>query len=67
MNKYSIYYKGFIDVIILHLLTTNESLYGYQIRKLINDITKEEINLTEGALYPCLHRLKKEELQNHIV
>ena len=35
-------------------------MYGYEITQLVKEITKGEIVLTEGALYPMLHKLEAE-------
>ena len=33
-------------------------MYGYQITQRVKEITKGKLNITEGALYPSLHKLK---------
>lgn len=50
--------RGSLDTIILKLLSETNEMYGYEITQKVKDITKGEINLTEGALYPALHRLE---------
>ncbi len=35
-------------------------MYGYQITQMVKDITKGELQITEGALYPLLHRLEEQ-------
>ena len=37
-------------------------MYGYELSKLVKDRTEEKIVLTEGALYPILHKLEKDNL-----
>ena len=37
-------------------------MYGYEICQLAKDRTDRQIQLTEGAIYPTLHRLEKEGL-----
>ncbi|MFT3933885.1 MAG: helix-turn-helix transcriptional regulator [Chitinophagaceae bacterium] len=59
MNKSSLY-KGCLEPIILKLLKENGRMYGYQITSMVKDITKGELQITEGALYPLLHRLEEE-------
>ena len=54
--------KGTISTIILRLLTENEEMYGYEITHRVKELTKNKINITEGALYPALHRLEAEGL-----
>ncbi|MDE1193193.1 MAG: helix-turn-helix transcriptional regulator [Arachidicoccus sp.] len=59
MNK-SILYKGCLEPIILKLLNENRRMYGYEITQRVKDLTKGELNISEGALYPLLHRLEAE-------
>ena len=59
MNK-SILYKGCLEPIILKLLNENKRMYGYEITQRVKELTKGELNITEGALYPLLHRLEAE-------
>lgn len=37
-------------------------MYGYELSKLVRDRTRDKIVLTEGALYPLLHKLEKDNL-----
>lgn len=55
-------YKGSLQTIILKLLETNTKMYGYEITQKVKGITKGELNITEGALYPALHKLEAEGL-----
>ncbi len=50
--------RGSLDTIILKLLSEQEEMYGYEITQKVKAITKGEVQLTEGALYPALHRLE---------
>lgn len=59
MNK-STLYKGCLEPIILSLLKDNGRMYGYQITQMVKEITKGELQITEGALYPLLHRLEEQ-------
>ncbi|ANI88946.1 PadR family transcriptional regulator [Arachidicoccus ginsenosidimutans] len=59
MNK-SILYKGCLEPIIMKLLHENKRMYGYEITQRVKELTKGELNITEGALYPLLHRLEAE-------
>lgn len=49
--------KGTLKPIILKLLNENERMYGYEITQKVKDLTKGKIEITEGALYPMLHKL----------
>jgi PadR family transcriptional regulator, regulatory protein PadR len=51
-------YKGALNTILLKMLKENGKMYGYEITKKVREITSNEINLTEGALYPALHKLE---------
>lgn len=55
-------YKGSLQTIILKLLTQNDKMYGYEITQKVKELTKGELNITEGALYPALHKLEAEGL-----
>ena len=59
MNK-STLYKGCLEPIIMRLLKDNGRMYGYQITQMVKEITKGELQITEGALYPLLHRLEEQ-------
>ena len=52
--------KGTLKTIVLSLLSENERMYGYEITQHVKDKTLGEIQLTEGALYPTLHKLEAE-------
>jgi len=55
-------YKGSLTTIILKLLNENDKMYGYEITQKVKEITKGELNITEGALYPSLHKLEAQGL-----
>lgn len=50
--------RGSLDTIILKLLSENDKMYGYEITQKVKNITAGELKITEGALYPSLHRLE---------
>ena len=50
--------RGSLDTIILKLLDEHDEMYGYEITQKVKEITAGEMKLTEGALYPALHRLE---------
>ena len=52
--------KGSLQTIILKLLQENEKMYGYEITQKVKEITNGEIKLTEGAMYPSLHKMEAE-------
>ncbi|PRY50300.1 DNA-binding PadR family transcriptional regulator [Arcticibacter pallidicorallinus] len=49
--------KGSLQTILLNMLHENGKMYGYEITQKVKDITKGDIKLTEGAIYPSLHKL----------
>jgi DNA-binding PadR family transcriptional regulator len=55
-------YKGSLNTIIMKLLDENEKMYGYEITQEVKKLTKGELKITEGALYPALHKLESEGL-----
>ena len=62
-------YKGTLQNIVLKLLAKEVKMYGYQITQRAKEITKGELEMKEGALYPILHKLENEgiifsEMQN---
>ena len=62
-------YKGTLQNIILKLLVKEVKMYGYQMTQRAKELTKGELLMTEGALYPILHKLETDgvifsEIQN---
>ncbi len=55
-------YKGSLATIILKLLDENDKMYGYEITQKVKELTAGELKITEGALYPALHKLEAENL-----
>ena len=53
-------YKGTLQNIVLKLLAKEVKMYGYQITQRAKELTKGELEMTEGALYPILHKLENE-------
>ena len=58
--KNSQLYKGSLTTIVMKLLEENGRMYGYEITQKVKDMTKGELKITEGALYPALHKLEAE-------
>lgn len=46
---------------VLAILAEQES-YGYEIIKKVQELSDDEIQWAEGALYPMLHRLERQKL-----
>lgn len=54
--------KGTLKTVVLSLLDKNGRMYGYEITQHVKEQTEGKIQLTEGALYPLLHRLEADGL-----
>ena len=55
-------FRGSLDTIIIKLLSENTEMYGYEITQKVKELTEGEFKITEGALYPALHRLEAKGL-----
>ena len=56
------YIKGFLEDIVLQMIQDSGKMYGYQITQKVKELTKGELKITEGALYPALHKLEADGL-----
>lgn len=54
--------KGTLQTIVLKVLSDHGKMYGYEITQRVKDMSGGTILLTEGALYPALHKLEGEGL-----
>lgn len=54
--------KGTLKPIILSLLDKHGRMYGYEITQLVKELSSGQIEITEGALYPLLHKLEAEKI-----
>jgi DNA-binding PadR family transcriptional regulator len=59
MSKNKSFLSGTLTTIILSLLKRNGKMYGYEICQSAKEETNNIIQLTEGAIYPALHKLEK--------
>lgn len=50
--------KGTLKTIVLHMLQEHGRMYGYQLTQQVRALSNEQIQITEGALYPTLHKLE---------
>ena len=53
-------YKGSLQTIIVKLLEEQDKMYGYEITQKVKELTKGQLNITEGALYPALQKIEGE-------
>lgn len=56
MNKKLL--RGSLNTIVLKLLEEHGEMYGYEITQKVKELSNDKILITEGALYPLLHRLE---------
>jgi len=54
--------KGTLQTILLKVLKDNGKMYGYEITQKVKGLSLGRILLTEGALYPTLHKLEADGL-----
>lgn len=54
--------KGTLQTVILRLLRERGRMYGYEMTQLVKQLSQGKYQLTEGSLYPTLHKLEKEGL-----
>lgn len=54
--------KGTLQTILLKVLKDHGKMYGYEITQRVKELSESRLLLTEGALYPSLHRLEAEGL-----
>ncbi len=54
--------KGTLQTIVLKVLADYGKMYGYELVQRVRQLSANTITLTEGALYPTLHRMEKNGL-----
>jgi PadR family transcriptional regulator, regulatory protein PadR len=54
--------KGTLQTIVLKVLKDHGRMYGYEITQRVKELSEGRILLTEGALYPALHKLEADGL-----
>jgi PadR family transcriptional regulator PadR len=59
MSKPSDLIQGTLDLLILNTIAL-EPMHGWAIAKRIQQVSKEVLQVTQGALYPALHRLEQQ-------
>ena len=52
--------KGTLQTIVLKVLSDHGKMYGYELTQRVKELSVGTIQLTEGALYPTLHRMEAE-------
>jgi transcriptional regulator len=59
MSKPSDLIQGTLDLLILKTLSL-EPKHGWAIGKRIQQVSKDALQITQGSLYPALHRLEQQ-------
>ena len=59
MSKPSDLIQGTLDLLILQTVSL-EPKHGWAIAKRIEQVSEEVLQVTQGALYPALHRLEQQ-------
>lgn len=59
MSKPSDLIQGTLDLLILKTISL-EPRHGWAIAKRIEQVSEEALQITQGALYPALHRLEQQ-------
>ena len=59
MSKPSDLLQGTLDLLILRTLSL-EPMHGWAIARRIQQASNEVLQITQGALYPALHRLEQQ-------
>lgn len=54
--------KGTLQTIVLKVLKDHGKMYGYEITQRVKELSDGHLLLTEGALYPALHKLEADGL-----
>jgi PadR family transcriptional regulator, regulatory protein PadR len=54
--------KGSLSTIVLKLLSEEDRMYGYEITRKVKEMSQGDVLITEGALYPTLHKLEADGL-----
>lgn len=52
--------KGSIDLLLLSLIAQRD-LYGYEMTKMLNQLSDGVYEMSEGTLYPALKRLERKQ------
>ena len=61
MSKPSDLIQGTLDLLVLKTIAL-EPMHGWGIAKRIRQISGDVLQVTQGSLYPALHRLEQQEI-----
>lgn len=54
--------KGTLQTVILRLLRAQGRMYGYEMTQMVKQLSQGKYQLTEGSLYPSLHKMEQDGL-----
>jgi PadR family transcriptional regulator, regulatory protein PadR len=54
--------QGTLELLIMKTLSRGEAMHGFAVLGWLTQVTKGELMVEEGALYPALHRLERRGL-----
>lgn len=54
--------RGIVKTLILKLLSQKKHMYGYEITQRVEELSRGDIKLTYGAMYPILYKLEADGL-----
>ena len=60
MGKPTDLVQGTLDLLILRTLALRPPMHGWGIAQRIRQVSKEVLQVNQGALYPALHRLERQ-------
>lgn len=60
MNTKNNPYKGCLEALVIQLIDQNGAMYGYEITQKAKELTAGNLKITEGTLYPLLHKLEED-------
>jgi PadR family transcriptional regulator len=49
--------QGTLDLLVLRILSTAETMHGFAIAERIEQVSKDVLRVEAGSLYPALHRM----------
>ena len=58
--------QGTLDLLVLKVLASRGRMHGYGITLQIQQISREELRVEEGSLYPALHRIEQSVVEQEI-
>jgi transcriptional regulator len=50
--------KGALDLLVLRVLARGPQ-HGFDITKMLSELSRDWLQIVEGSLYPCLYRLEE--------